>query len=350
MDQEIIRSTKIEKDLASFIRKLSYDGLFILCDENTNRHCFQYIESIPEIRLAKKLVIAPGDDNKKLKTLAKAWQFLSDNDATRKSLLINLGGGMLTDIGGFAAATFKRGMRFINIPTTLLGAVDAAVGGKTGINFNGLKNEVGVFAPAIAVFIEARFFQSLDPINLLSGYAEVLKHALLSSEEDLNHVLQFDLDEVDYDKLNDLVFESVIVKERIVSEDPKEQGIRKALNLGHTFGHAFECLSYELERPIPHGYAIAWGIVGELYLSMIKLGFDKEDLITIASFVKKFYGSLPLECIHYERIYELMLHDKKNESGIINFTLLEAFGKIKIDQTVNMQSIIEALDYLREGQ
>ena len=351
MKQEIIRSSNIEKELASFIRKLTYDGLFILCDENTERHCFSRIQSIPEIQSAKKIVIPAGDENKKLKSLAKVWQFLSENGANRKSLLINLGGGMLTDLGGFAAAAFKRGIQFINIPTTLLGAVDAAVGGKTGINFNGLKNEIGVFAPAIAVFIEAKFFTTLDPINLLSGYAEMLKHALLSSETTLNNILLFDLeDEINYDQLNNLLFESVMVKEHIVEEDPKEQGIRKALNLGHTFGHAFESLSYELERPIPHGFAVAWGIVCELYLSYIQLGFDKVDLMKVVRFVKNHYGTFPMECDHYERLYELMLHDKKNEYAIINFTLLKGIGKIEINQTASRKEIEETLDFLREGQ
>ncbi|MCC8146955.1 MAG: 3-dehydroquinate synthase [Bacteroidales bacterium] len=350
MEQEIIRSTNIEKDLADFIRELTYDGLFILCDENTERHCFPRIESVPEVQFAKKFVIASGDENKKLKTLAKVWQFLSENGATRKSLLINLGGGMLTDLGGFAAATFKRGIPFINIPTTVLGAVDAAVGGKTGINFNGLKNEVGVFTPAIAVFIEARFFQTLDPINLLSGYAEMLKHSLLSSERELNEILRFNLEEIDYEQLNDLLFESVMVKERIVKEDPKEHGIRKALNLGHTFGHAFESLSYELERPIPHGYAVAWGTVCELYLSFIRLGFDKNVLTKVSHFVKENYGTFPMDCKYYDRILELMLHDKKNEHSTINFTLLKAVGEIEINQTASQKEIIEALDFLRDGQ
>ncbi|MDL2224552.1 3-dehydroquinate synthase, partial [Bacteroidales bacterium OttesenSCG-928-M06] len=189
-----------------------------------------------------------------------------------------------------------------------------------------------------------------DPINLLSGYAEILKHALLSSEKNLNEVLQFDLDEVDYDKLNDLLFESVLVKERIVEEDPKEQGIRKALNLGHTLGHAFESLSYELDNPMPHGYAVAWGVVGELYLSVIKLNFDKNIFIRVSRFVKDLYGVCPIECSHYERIYQLMQHDKKNESSKINFTFLKGVGEIEINQMASSQEIVEALDFLREGQ
>jgi 3-dehydroquinate synthase len=357
MKQQIVRCSHIEKDLAEFLRNLSYDRLFLLTDEHTHKLCLPRLESIPEIRMAKQISIPAGDENKNMQTLSKVWEFLSQNGATRKSLLINLGGGMLTDLGGFAAATFKRGIRFINIPTTLLGAVDAAVGGKTGINFNGLKNEIGAFAPAIAVLIDSNFFKTLDTANLLSGYAEMLKHALLipchhrrrrgaiNRAPTLDETLRFDWEQPDFQKLNDLLFESVLVKERIVEEDPTEQGIRKALNLGHTFGHAFESLSYELNRPVLHGYAVAWGIVCELYLSFIKLGFDKTDLMKIARFVKEHYGVFAFDCKQYQRIYELMQHDKKNESGAINFTLLKAVGEIEINQTANQKDIDEVLDF-----
>jgi 3-dehydroquinate synthase len=336
----------IEKDLAQILSELDYDGLFLLTDENTHKFCFPRIEEIPEIQSAKKWQIASGDNHKNIETLASVWKFLSENGANRKSLLINLGGGMLTDLGGFAAATFKRGIRFINIPTTLLGAVDAAVGGKTGINFNGLKNEIGAFAPAIAVLIDPHFFKTLDHANLLSGYAEMLKHALLSSHKALMDILLFDLENPDYPKLNDLLFESIQVKERIVKEDPAEQGIRKALNLGHTFGHAFESLSYELNRPVLHGHAVAWGIICELYLSFVKLGFDKNVLINVSHFIKENYGTFSFDCIQYQRLYELMQHDKKNEHAAINFTLLKSIGEIEINQTAGQREIDEALDFL----
>ncbi|GHT10889.1 3-dehydroquinate synthase [Bacteroidia bacterium] len=348
MKQQIIRCTNIEKDLAQFISDLSYDGLFLLTDENTHKLCLPLIESVPEIRTAKQIIIPAGDENKNIRSLSMVWEFLSQNGANRKSLLINLGGGMLTDLGGFAAATFKRGIRFINIPTTLLGAVDAAVGGKTGINFKGLKNEIGAFAPALAVLIDSNFFKTLDATNLLSGYAEMLKHALLNSEQELNEILRFDLENPDYQKLNSLLFESVLVKERIVTKDPTEQGIRKALNLGHTFGHAFESFSYEIKRPVPHGYAVAWGTVCELYLSLVKLGFDKDDWMKVARFVKAHYGVFAFDCTHYQRLYELMQHDKKNETTTINFSLLKKIGEIEINQTANQQEIDETLDFFRE--
>ena len=348
MQQKIILITDIRKDLSDYLREQNYDGLFILTDTNTERQCYKRIQEIPELKTSMRFTIPAGDENKKISTLEKLWEFLSKNGATRKSLLINLGGGMLTDLGGFAAATFKRGIRFINIPTTLLGAVDAAVGGKTGINFNGLKNEIGSFAPAEAVFIDSNFFRTLNRTNILSGYAEMLKHGLLSSPEDLNELLRFDLEEIDYPALNKIVYKSIRVKERIVEEDPKEQGIRKALNLGHTFGHAFESLSHELTAPIPHGYAVAWGLVCELYLSLIRFDFDKNTLLRIARFVKDNYGTYSFDCKHYPRLYELMLHDKKNEYALINFTLLKAVGEIEINQTASQKEIDECLDFLRE--
>jgi 3-dehydroquinate synthase len=326
---------------------LNYDGLFILTDNNTQNHCLPLIQSLTEIRNIKKFSIPPGEENKNVETLSKVWKFLSENGANRKSLSINLGGGMLTDLGGFAAATFKRGIRFVNIPTTLLGAVDAAVGGKTGINFTGLKNEIGAFAPAEAVLIDSNFFKTLDAKQLLSGFAEMVKHSLLRLGEDLNKLLCFDFDNVDFEKLNNLLFESVLIKEQIVAEDPTEKGIRKALNLGHTFGHAFESLAFEMNRPILHGYAVAWGMVCELYLSFIRLGFDKNVLMKIVRFVKEHYGEFSFDCDSYQRIYELMKHDKKNDTGDINFTLLKAIGDIQINQTADREEIEECLDFYR---
>ena len=348
MQQEIILTTNITGALTDYLRRHSYDGLYVLTDTNTEKYCFPQIQEIPEIKTSSRFIIPAGDENKTLAALESVWEFLSKNDAGRKSLLINLGGGMLTDLGGFAAATFKRGIRFINISTTLLGAVDASVGGKTGINFYGLKNEIGSFAPATVVFVYSGFFQTLDRTNILSGFAEMVKHGLLSSREDLNELLRFNLDEINYSELNELVYKSIQVKERIVEEDPQERGIRKALNLGHTFGHAFESLSHELKSPIPHGYAVAWGLVCELYLSLIRFGFDKNVLTEIARLVKEYYGIFPFDCKYYPQLYKLMLHDKKNEYSSVNFTLLKAVGDIQINQTASQTEIDECLDFLRD--
>ena len=349
MDTNTILKNGLEKDLEFCLRTINYDRLFILVDENTQRECLPLLHNTGLIENADLILTPSGEKNKSLDTLSKVWEYLSQHEATRRSLLINLGGGLLTDLGGFAAATFKRGMYFINIPTTLLSMVDAAVGGKTGINFMGLKNEIGAFAPANFVLLDTVFLKSLDHKNILSGYAEMLKHALISSDKNLSELLAFNLDEIDYNEFLSLLVTSVGIKEKIVEEDPKERGIRKALNLGHTTGHAFESHCIETGNPVLHGYAVAWGIVCELYLSFIKLGFDKQKLVKIAYFIKENYGSLLLNCNIYDQLYQLMQHDKKNEDvNTINFTLLKDVGDIQINQTASKEEIFEALDFLRE--
>jgi len=347
--QKIIKSTNIHKDLSDILECLSFDRLFILTDENTEKLCYPLVKDNEQIAKAGKIIIKAGDNNKNIEALSSIWKYLSENGATRHSLLINLGGGMLTDIGGFAAATFKRGIKCINIPTTLLGAVDAAVGGKTGINFNGLKNEIGAFAPAETVLIDSEFFKSLDHPNFLSGYAEMVKHGLIDSDKEWLATITFDTYNIDYEKLKQLVVDSVTVKERIVEIDPFEKGIRKALNLGHTIGHAFESLSYEVGNPIQHGYAVAWGIICELYLSHKFCNFPKEKLYKTVYFVKDNYEGFFFDCDHYERLYEYMKHDKKNESDTINFTFLSDVGKIEIDQTASKEDIFDSIDFLRES-
>ena len=345
---EVILCESLENSLAEAIEKCPHDRLFILTDEHTHRLCLPQLQNIPAIQDATEIIIGAEDVHKNLETLASVWQALSEQGATRHSLLINLGGGMVTDLGGFAAATFKRGIAYINIPTTLLSLVDASVGGKTGINFNGLKNEIGVFAPASSVLLETEFLRSLDAHNFFSGYAEMLKHGLISTPEHLAELLSFDTEQIDYAALKAMVGRSVQVKENIVEQDPKEHGIRKALNLGHTIGHAFESLALAENRPVLHGYAVAWGIVCELYLSHIKTGFPKEKMRQTIQFIKENYGAFAFNCKQYDRLYELMLHDKKNTAGIINFTLLKEVGDICLNQTADKETIFEVLDFYRE--
>lgn len=348
MSQKIIISKDLQQDINNTLSTLAYDRIFILTDENTQRLCQPLVANTSSLEKAQYINIKADDTYKTLEALADVWTFLSQNSASRKSLMINLGGGMVTDLGGFAASTFKRGIQYINIPTTLLGAVDAAVGGKTGINFNGLKNEVGVFNPAHAVIINSQFFKTLDRQNLLSGYAEMLKHGLISTEQEWKNLLTFDFDNIDYDYLTQLVGESVLIKERVVTVDPYEKGIRKALNLGHTVGHAFESLSFEENRPVMHGYAVAWGLVCELYLSQKQTGFPTEKLRQTIDFIRKNYGTFAFSCKQYDRLYELMTHDKKNEDDIINFTLLGNVGDIRINQKASKEEIFEALDFYCE--
>lgn len=345
--QKLIFTPAPGEALAQLIGAMAPDNVFILCDTHTHEFALPAIAAaIPAT--ARHIGIEAGDTHKTLEALAHVWDELSRHGASRKSLLVNLGGGMVTDLGGFAAACFKRGIRFINMPTTLLGAVDAAVGGKTGINFNGLKNEIGAFRPADAVIISTRFFQTLPHEELLSGYAEMLKHALIDNPDSYRALLDFDLSAPDWDRLLDLLQQSVQVKQRIVAQDPFETGIRKALNLGHTVGHAFESLSHRRGTPIPHGYAVAWGLVCELLLSHHYLQFPSDTITGLADYIYRHYGAFAITCKDYETLYELMTHDKKNESGHINFTLLQAIGKPVIDQHTDKEQIFVAFDLYRD--
>ena len=325
------------------------EAIFVLTDENTQKLCLPLALQSEKLNGCHIICIPSGDENKNIDSAVKIWQYLSENGATRKSLMINLGGGMITDIGGFTASTFKRGMRYINVSTTLLGAVDAATGGKTGINFFGLKNEIGVFAPAETVLINTDFFKTLDNKNLRSGYAEIVKHALIDTREEWESVLKFDLEEINFGKLKTLLERSIRIKEQIVEKDPFEANIRKALNLGHTFGHAFESWSYKTEKPVLHGYAVMWGLLCELYLSFIKLDFPKDELLRLKYLTKEYFGNFEFSCKEYEQLFELMTHDKKNESKEINFTLLADIGDIRINQTATQEEIFECFDFYREG-
>lgn len=347
--QQIVFSQNVTAETDALCRTLGPDRTFVLTDETTHRLCRPLLGECEALAGAQDIVVPAGDTHKTLRTLAQVWQALSDGGATRHSLLVNLGGGMVTDLGGFAAATFKRGIAFAHIPTTLLSMVDAAVGGKTGINFNGLKNEIGAFQESRAVIVDTEFLRTLDGQNLRSGFAEMLKHALLENSAMWADHLRFDLHRPDYARLQELVAQSIATKSRIVARDPHEQGIRKALNLGHTIGHALESLALEQERPVLHGYAVAWGLLCELYLSAAHTGFPTEQMRQTVQFVREAYGTFPLTCADYPRLYELMLHDKKNSAGVINFTLLGDIGDIRLDRHLEKDQVLEALDFLREG-
>ena len=350
MAQYIYIGDNLQMELAKEFSGRNPANVFILVDSTTKELCLPLLKSGEFIRQAKVIEIPAGDSYKTLGTLEQIWLFLRQNNASRKSLMINLGGGMVTDLGGFAASTFKRGMEYINIPTTLLGAVDAAVGGKTGINFNGLKNEIGVINSAKSVLIDVAFFKTLDRQNFLSGFAEMIKHGLIASPEVWNNVVQFSLEDVDYKQLSVLLEESIRVKEAIVEKDPMEKNIRKALNFGHTIGHAFESYAMESGAPVLHGYAVAWGMIAELYLSFKKTGFPKGRLQEAVSLIKENYGALHITCKQYELLYDLMTHDKKNEGdGRILFSLLADVGDIRINIDVEKKEIFEALDFYRDA-
>ena len=347
--QKVIISTKLETSVATAVEECERDRTFILVDETTERLCLPLVAGFDCLRDAEIITIGATDQNKTLDSLSHVWSELQKGGATRHSLMVNLGGGMVTDLGGFAASTFKRGLNYINIPTTLLAMVDASVGGKTGINFGGLKNEIGVFSTAKSVILDTTFLRTLDHENILSGYAEMLKHGLISPDSGMwAELLTFDLDVIDYYQLSRMLADSVKVKERIVEEDPLEKGLRKALNLGHTVGHAFESLALQ-RKPVLHGYAVAYGLVCELYLSCIKTGFPVEKMRQTVRFINEHYGRLAITCDDYPTLLELMTHDKKNLGSDINFTLLGNVGDIRINQTATKQEIEEALDFYREG-
>lgn len=348
MKQRVIISRHLKTELAKAIAECEHDRIFVIVDETTNKLCWSLVKDYLCLKDAQTIVIGATDRRKNLDTLVHVWESLQQGKATRHSLLINLGGGMVTDLGGFAASTYKRGINFINIPTTLLAMVDASVGGKTGINFGGLKNEIGVFSDAEFVLLDTNWLRTLDKENIRSGYAEMLKHGLIADETMWAELINFNLAQPDLRQLASMLDKSVHIKERIVTEDPHEKGIRKALNLGHTFGHAFE--SWAMKRqPVLHGYAVAFGLIAELYLATTQTDFPTERMHQTVNFIRSYYGSLPITCNDYPELIELMHHDKKNRGNEINVTLLGGIGDIRINQTITENDIKEALDFFREG-
>ena len=335
----------------------SYDRVFVLCDENTEEHCLpRFISGInyDEYGITAEdlnvITIPAGDENKTLSIAMQVWKELLDRGATRRSVLINLGGGMVSDLGGFVASTYKRGITYMNIPTTLLSMVDASTGGKTGVNFSGIKNIIGVFNKPARILFNTEYFRTLDRENFLSGYAEMLKHGLISKADILNELLSFDIDNPDYGQLEHMIRRSVGVKKYFVDRDPSERHMRKALNFGHTLGHALESFALANNRPVLHGYAIAWGMVCELYLSTAYYEFPEDLMHTVVNFINEQYGKIDFSCDDYEQIFEYVRHDKKNEGDDILFTLLSDKGQVRINRPITKEQIFHALDFYRDGQ
>lgn len=355
--QEINYTDHPSETLSKIISAIKPDKVFYLADSNTAHHCLPHIVG-PD---AFCHVIRAGEASKVWETLVDVLQWLSVSGCTRHSLLVNVGGGVVTDLGGFAAGIFKRGIRFVNIPTSLLAMVDASVGGKTGIDFNGCKNEVGCFVSASRVIIAPVLLRTLDVQNFLSGYAEMLKHSLLIGAknwelhikflEDFHSASPFSEDFMQemLQTLQPLIQESIAFKQRIVTEDPTERGLRKCLNLGHTLGHALESLLLTKGTPVLHGYAVAWGLVACLFISASSYGFSSDILRITARNVMENYGRPAITCDDYDAIHRLLLHDKKNISGQIRFTLLEEPGKMILDAEPSVNLINDALDFLREA-
>ena len=352
MSQRIIYTNSVGETVEKLIAEMDSPNVFVITDKGAFENALPVLHAqSPLLAGATTVTVEQGDENKNIDSLARIWKALGDNGATRSSVIVNVGGGVVTDIGGFAAATFKRGVRFINVPTTLLGAVDAAVGGKTGINFNGLKNEVGCFSEADTVIISTIFFNTLPQQQLLSGYAEMLKHGLLENRDAFARLLAYSVVSpvFDSERLFGLLRDNVAIKKDIVDNDPTEHGLRRALNLGHTAGHAFESLAIERRSPIPHGYAVAFGMVVALVLSHLKFGFPSDDLHRYADYVYRTYGAFEFSCDDYSELLGYMHHDKKNRTTAeISCALLADYGDVRVDTPVSDADMTAALDIYRD--
>lgn len=343
-------SNQLVEKLDKAVASLSPATVTIVTDSNVEKAVMPLFSRSETIAKANKVVLEPGEDHKNLESVIMIWNALESASATRKSMIVNIGGGLVTDIGGFAAATYKRGIRFINVPTTLLGAVDAATGGKTGMNFNGLKNEIGAFHLPSDVIISAIPLATLPHRELISGYAEMLKTGFIA-DADLYRSL-IDVEEVlaDTDRLENAMKRCVEIKEEVVAQDPTEKGLRKILNFGHTAGHAFESLAISRNQPLAHGEAVAHGMLVELILSHILKGFNAEEVHKYANnILKVVYPRLNVTCDDIPLLMQLMDHDKKNAvAGRPNFTLLLNIGEPEIDCIPSAKDIQAALDIYRD--
>jgi 3-dehydroquinate synthase len=336
-------SSTINPDLFAAISATKADKVFFLFDENTLEYCMPLLNMNSDFSDSFRLTINSGEENKNLDQVKVVWDFFEENRAGRNSLLISVGGGMLTDLGGFAASTFKRGMSFINIPTTLLAMVDASVGGKTGINYHGLKNEIGVIREPNDVLIHAPFLESLDNENFKSGFAEMLKTGLIKDKELWSQLIQYDLDARNIPAIVPLIWKSVLIKRAIVDIDPEEKNHRRSLNFGHTIAHALESYSLLMEDHIHHGYAVAYGMIIEAHLSNICLDLQDEELDQIKQIVYSLYGTIPFARKDISKLIGFMKSDKKNDNDRINITMLEKIGQYSINNYVDEEMIGKVL-------
>ena len=345
-DYTIHFNTKGYNIVNEHLKTLKYSKVFILCDTNTNIDCVPIFLATIDADIAYDILeIDPGEDSKNLDICLGLWEALSEYGADRKSVIINIGGGVVTDLGGFVASTFKRGIDFINIPTSLLAMVDASIGGKTGIDLGHLKNQIGVINTPELIVVDTSFLGTLPQLEMRSGLAEMLKHGLIYDETYWNKLQ--DMSQSTINDLDALIYESIIIKKTIVEQDPKEQGLRKILNYGHTLGHAIESyfMDSDTKERLLHGEAVAIGIILANYLSVKYCGFSEEKNNAIKRIIKAIYGHVEIKETDYTPIIELLKYDKKNENGNINFVLLEAIGKPKIDCIVENQAVLEAFKF-----
>lgn len=349
MTESLIHTFSKSTELHAHLSKILKDRgrIFILADTNTAEHCLPLIQSMlpSEGRNVMLMDLAAGEEEKNLETAIDLYTQLINYGADRDSLLINLGGGMVCDLGGFVASTFKRGIEFIHIPTTVLSQVDAALGGKTGVNMGPLKNMIGTFKRPSQTLIFPEFLNTLPKSEVMSGFAEILKHALIADKELWETLIHAPY--IDLPLIKSVIPQAMKVKEDIVQRDFEEQGERKKLNFGHTIGHALE--SFVLESPekdLLHGEAVALGMICESYLSMKSKGISADQLDSICEFIAAHFKPMDLDRMQFHRLIEIMRHDKKNKQSRINFTLLNGIGDSVVDQEPEMEDIMEALGFL----
>jgi len=329
--------------LNELIANKNYSSIFILVDEHTMEFCYpKFMPNLQTSLPIEVIEIEAGEDHKNITTCIGVWESLTDLNADRRSLLITLGGGVITDLGGFVASTYKRGIDFVNIPTTLLSMVDASVGGKTGVDLGVLKNQIGLFSNPEMVLIDSDYLQTVIPREIRSGMAEVIKYGLTYDTKLYNQIKG-----INNLNINKLIHRSIEIKNEVVLEDPKEQNLRKILNFGHTIGHAIESyfLKSEAKENLTHGEAIAIGMICETYISTKLLGFSKEKTNEIKEMILAIYGKVAILKEDFPPIIELLKHDKKNVGGQVNFVLLEDVEKCKLNCTVPNELIIESLQY-----
>ncbi|MBK8878312.1 MAG: 3-dehydroquinate synthase [Haliscomenobacter sp.] len=333
-----------EEALSHFLGSHPYGEVFVLVDENTEACCLPRLSGVGELAKAVILRIQAGETFKNLDTCSGIWRQLLDAGAGRRGLLINLGGGVIGDMGGFCAATYKRGMDFVQVPTTLLSQVDASIGGKLGVDFHEVKNSIGVFANPRAVFIDPGFLDTLSFREVRSGYAEIVKHALIA-DAGLWNALKTKQELAALSWI-ELIPPSLQIKKRIVVADPFEKGLRKTLNFGHTIGHAIEAVSLQAAGPLLHGEAIAAGMICEAWLSFSAGLLDRLDLEAISTYLIQVYQPQPLSASNYPAYLQLMRNDKKNEADEINFTFIGPPGTAHVNQKAGEAEIRASFAYL----
>jgi 3-dehydroquinate synthase len=346
LDQYDITIGAIGQAQIDWLQAQRFAGIVVLTDTNTLQHCWPKLQALLAPLSPQLITVAAGETHKNLDTCRYIWEQLFDLGAGRNWCMLNLGGGVIGDMGGFCAGTYKRGIHFIQVPTTLLAQVDASVGGKLGIDFYGVKNSVGLFRDPRAVWADPGFFNTLPSRELRSGFAEIIKHALIADASQWEELAA----SANWSDTNwaDWVARSVAIKQSIVVADPHEKGLRKALNFGHTIGHAIESYFLETAHPLLHGEAIAAGMICEAWLSTQQTGLATAALRSITDFFLKIYGHQFIPESAWLQLIATMRQDKKNEDVRINFSLLTAIGKAKVNETADEELILAGLRYYNE--